>query len=221
MQLNPAFKRGHGAPVHPTPCSAAWLADANFWATVINVVDTSATYLSETTSSTGRARKHEKAWVENCQNPRGCFSTDVCSVHSLSTDFSCFYHGFTLIRTYVIIFLLDLCITECFMKFSLISRGCFWQRGGARAPPKPLILHPCEKEAAAGIGHSCSSNFANVPGLLFLSPETGCQIRRPSVSTTRSLFHHRSDSQVPAMYLFSPRLAHPVQDESCLKKGTK
>ena len=73
-----------------------------------------------------------------------------------------------------------------------------------------------EKEAAAGIGHSCSSNFANVPGLMFLSPETGCQIRRPSVSTTRSLFHHRSDSQVPAMYLFSPRLAHLAQDESCL-----
>ena len=89
---------------------------------------------------------------------------------------------------------------------------------GARCPVHPT---PAGEKAAAGIGHSCSSNFVNVPGLMFLSPETGWQIRRPSVSTTRSLFHHRSDSQVPAMYLFSPRLAHPVQDESCLKKGTK
>ena len=66
-----------------------------------------------------------------------------CSVHSLATDFRCSYHGFTLIRTQVLVFLLDLGITKCFMKFSLISRVCFWRRGGARAPSKPLILHPC------------------------------------------------------------------------------
>ena len=37
--------------------------------------------------------------VENCKNARGRFSTGPCSVHSLSTDFSCSYHRFILIRT--------------------------------------------------------------------------------------------------------------------------
>ena len=124
------IQEGARCPGAPHPLFRRLIGLIDFWATVINVVDTSATYLSETASSTGRARKHEK-------------------------------------------------------------------------------------EAAAGIGHSCSSNFANVPGLMFLSPETGCQIRRPSVSTTRSLFHHRSDSQVPAMYLFS---FFPTSRSSCSRR---
>ena len=66
--------------------------------------------------------------MENCQNAGGCFSTADCSVHSLATDFSCSYHIITLIRTSIIIrvFVLDLSIAKCFMKFSLILRGSFW-----------------------------------------------------------------------------------------------
>ena len=74
---------------------------------------------------------HFPTWVENCQNARGCFSTGDCSVHSLSTDFIGPYHGFALIRTSDIIFLLDLSIIRCFMKFFfkfervlLATRGC-------------------------------------------------------------------------------------------------
>ena len=44
----------------PPPFRRLRLAGANFCTTVINAVDTSATYLRETTSSTGRAQKHEK-----------------------------------------------------------------------------------------------------------------------------------------------------------------
>ena len=46
--------------------------------------------------------------------------------------------------------LMDICLKRCFIKFSFILRGCFWQwegalpsSGGARAPSKPLILRPC------------------------------------------------------------------------------
>ena len=82
------------------------------------------------------------AWVENCQNARGCFSTGDCSIHSLSTDFSCSYHEFTLIRTYVIIFLSDLSITKCFMgvffnfeRVLLATRGCSRTLKTPNSPP--------------------------------------------------------------------------------------
>ena len=65
-----------------------------------------------------------------------------CSVHSLTTDFRCSYHGFTLIRTQVIVFLLDLGITKCFMKFFcnfervlLATRGCSRTLKTPNSPP--------------------------------------------------------------------------------------
>ena len=65
-----------------------------------------------------------------------------CSVHSLTTDFRCSYHGFTLIRTQVIVFLLDLGITKCFMKFFfnfervlLATRGCSRTLKTSNSPP--------------------------------------------------------------------------------------
>ena len=39
------------------------------------------------------------AWMENCQDARGCFSTGDCKVERLSMDFTCSYHGFTENRT--------------------------------------------------------------------------------------------------------------------------
>ena len=70
--------------------------------------------------------------------------TVQCSVHSLATEFSCSYDGFTLIRTQVIIFLLDLGITKCFMKFFFnFERVLLATRGYSRTlkPPNspPLI----------------------------------------------------------------------------------
>ena len=50
--------------------------------------------------TSGRSQKASPVylpWVENCQNARGCFSIGDCSVHSLATNFSCSYHGFTLV----------------------------------------------------------------------------------------------------------------------------
>ena len=46
--------------------------------------------------------------------------------------------------------LMDIGWKRCFINFSFILRGCFWQwegalprSGGAQAPSKPLILRPC------------------------------------------------------------------------------
>ena len=95
--------------------------------------------------------------VENCQNARGCFSSGDSSVHSLATDFSCCYHGFTLIRTYVIIFVLDLSITKCFMKLFfkfervlLVTRGCSSTLKTRNSPP----VNPaqCTSDSAILIG---------------------------------------------------------------------
>ena len=68
--------------------------------------------------------------------------TGDCSVHSLSTDFGCPYHGFALIRTSDIIFLLDLSIIKCFMKFFfkfervlLATRGCSRTLKTPNSPP--------------------------------------------------------------------------------------
>ena len=86
--------------------------------------------------------------VENCQNARGCFSTGDCSVYSLATNFNCSYHEFTLIRTYVIIFVLDLSITKCLMKLFLkfervllVTRGCSRTLKTPNSPPLGTI-HP-------------------------------------------------------------------------------
>ena len=70
-----------------------------------------------------------------------CFSTGDYSVHSLSTDFRGSYHGFTLIQlksSYVYWIL----VLKSVFEVSLISRGWFWRRGGARTPSKPLIPRP-------------------------------------------------------------------------------
>ena len=70
-----------------------------------------------------------------------------CSVHSLATDFRCSYRGFTLIRTQVIVFLLDLGITKCFMKFFfnfervlLATRGCSRTLKTPNSPPLLLTF---------------------------------------------------------------------------------
>ena len=71
-----------------------------------------------------------------------------CSVHSLTTDFRCSYHGFTLIRTQVIVFLLDLGITKYFMKFFFnFKRVLLADEGVLAHPQKPLILHPWPSES--------------------------------------------------------------------------
>ena len=76
--------------------------------------------------------------MENCQNARGCFSIGDCSAHSFATEFSCSYDGFTLIRTQVIVFLLDLGITKCFMKFFFnFERVLLATRGCSRNPQNP------------------------------------------------------------------------------------
>ena len=107
--------------------------------------------------NTLRYAKYPCPWVENCQNARGCFSTGDCSVHSLSTDFIGPYHGFALIRTSDIIFLLDLSIIRCFMKFFfkfervlLATRGCPRTLKTPNSPPLPMSVF---------INWSCSDPF--------------------------------------------------------------
>ena len=73
-----------------------------------------------------------------------------CSVHSLATDFRCSYHGFTLISTQVIVFLLDLGITKCFMKFLFnFQRVLLAMRGCSRTLKTPLF-------STLGYRHRCS-----------------------------------------------------------------
>ena len=91
--------------------------------------------------------------VENYQNARGCFSTRDCSVHSLSTNFSCSYNGFTLIRASVIIFLLDLSIAKCFIKVFfnfervlLATRGCSHTLKTPNSPPLDYTKQPENSE---------------------------------------------------------------------------
>ena len=72
------------------------------------------------------------------------------SFQSEAKSFSRFFHRFAQIYTLITISLLDIGFKWCFMIFSFVLRGCFLQwegaptrSGGAHAPSKPLILHPC------------------------------------------------------------------------------
>ena len=69
---------------------------------------------------------------------------------SEARTFSCFFHQFTQIYALITITLLDIGFKWCLWSFYFVFRGCFWQwegaparSGGARAPLKPLIVHPC------------------------------------------------------------------------------
>ena len=96
------------------------------------------------------------------------------SFHNEAMCFCCFFNWFMQIDTLITISFLDIGFKWCFVIFSFFLRGCFCQwegapvrSGGARAPSRPLILHPCP------LSREHNSRYARNVGFI---PRPGCRL---------------------------------------------